>query len=144
MINAVLDMAEFYYTHPGKEPLTVTDELIKKIPADYIKILLPPLLDIIGNKKPLPPMRYLSPEERRFFTTDGYLFLTRLQIVGLIDSEIIEMLLARATFQDISPMSKKDVEKLVDYIFLNRKAYGSEMLFRFIAYNSDETLVSPN
>ncbi len=64
-------------------------------------------------------VRYLSQDEIRIFTQQGYGLLMALQMAGIVGPRFVDMVMTRAVILQSLPIDVPDVEALAEYYILN-------------------------
>jgi uncharacterized protein Smg (DUF494 family) len=83
-------------------------------------------------------VRYLSPDEKRLLLPEAYGFLMNLQLTGLIDSKIIELILMRAMLLQTYPLTLDEVHEVIDYFIMNPQYTAQQRTFDILTYEAPD------
>jgi len=89
------------------------------------------------NKDPK-NIRFLSPDEMRLLSEQAYGFLMNLQIMGLLEPQMVELLITRAMVLQSFPVGLIEIKKLVDFLMMNPENWGQRMIFDILTYQDPE------
>ncbi|MFP4458153.1 MAG: DUF494 family protein [Candidatus Zixiibacteriota bacterium] len=83
-------------------------------------------------------IRYLHADESRFFTNEAYGLLMNLQMTGILQPRIVELILTRAIVLQSGRIDADEVTQLVNFILMNPENQGHKLAFDLITFQNPE------
>ncbi len=121
MIELILKFYEKLTMDPGlldrgRLDMGVTDVYY---PEEEIAAAFNYALGLYENASQSRQIRYLSPDEMKIFTKEGYGLLMSLQMAGIVGPSFVDMLMTRAVIMQSIPLDEPEITALAEYYLLN-------------------------
>ena len=96
------------------------------------------VVEKFNNPEKCKNIRYFHSDESRFFTTEAYGLLMNLQMTGIIEPRIVELILTRAIVLQNGRIDADEIRQLVNFILMNPENRGHKLAFDLITFQNPE------
>jgi len=83
-------------------------------------------------------IRYLHSDEISYFSKEAYGLLMNLQMTGILDPRVVELILTRAIVLQSGQIDADEIKQLVNFILMNPENKGHKLAFDLITYQTPE------